>query len=192
MSKNLNYAALRRNLIALIQEFQVKLGDTREPIGLYYPAESLNRLLGADLDAAGLRAALDGFVDVARDTLGEVTATDEGGMICLRVPAEGVAYVRNSLPAPAFLRDFIAAITRHGLTLDELRAVFQAHSRDVRVERIDSDEFDYLLYFGDGVPDDFRYCVKFEGPHAIYHRFTPGDYQALGFPEGVPVGREEK
>ena len=187
MSKDLNYAALRRNLIALIQEFQVKLGDTREPIGLYYPAESLNRLLGADLDAAGLRAALEGFADDARATLGEVSAMAEGGMICLRVPAEGVAYVQKALPAPAFLRDFIAAITRHGLTLDELRAVFQAYSRNVRVERIDSDEFDYLFYFEDGEPDDFRYCVRFEGPHAVYHRFTPGDYRALGFPQGTPV-----
>jgi hypothetical protein len=42
-------------------------------------------------------------------------------------------------------------------------------------------EFDYLVYFEDGVPDDYRYCITDEGCHLIYHRFTPEDYEDFQF-----------
>ena len=180
MENNLNFAALEKNLIALVQEFQVKLGDSRDAIGLYYPLESLNRLLDAELDATEMEAALREFSGFALAALGEVTATDEGGMFCLRVPAEGVALVRANGPDTGFLKDFIGKITQHGLDIDDLLAVFRKYSENVVCERIGG-EFDYLVYFADGRPDDFRYCIKFEGPHAIYHRFTPKDYDAMGF-----------
>ena len=44
---------------------------------------------------------------------------------------------------------------------------------------MDTEDFDELLYFEDGVPDEDYYCFKTEGEHLIYHRFTKEDYQAL-------------
>ena len=41
---------------------------------------------------------------------------------------------------------------------------------------MNSEDFDYVVYFQDGMPDDYRYCIKFEGCCVIYHRFTPKDY----------------
>lgn len=41
--------------------------------------------------------------------------------------------------------------------------------------------FDYLVYFEDGIPDDYRYCLSLEGEHMIYHKFTPEDYEDFGF-----------
>ena len=187
MQEALNYEALERNVIALVQEFQVKLGDSRDAIALYYPLDSLNRLLGGALDAYEMLKALSRFGEATRATLGGVTATGKSGLFCLRVPAAGVEYVHASQPDPAFLRDFIAAISRHGVELEEIISVFRRYSSQVCVERIDSEEFDTLIYFQDGSPDDFRYCVKIEGPHAVYHRFTPEDYAALGFPPGMPL-----
>ena len=42
--------------------------------------------------------------------------------------------------------------------------------------------FDYLVYFEDGTPDSYRYCIKLDDDgDAVYHRFTPEDYAAFGF-----------
>lgn len=46
----------------------------------------------------------------------------------------------------------------------------------VHVERAAHGEFDYLVYFEGGKPDEFRYCITDEGCHIIYHRFTKEDY----------------
>lgn len=40
-------------------------------------------------------------------------------------------------------------------------------------------EFDYLIYFADGKPDAYRYCIHFEDEHAIYHRFTAKEYEKM-------------
>ena len=182
-----DFQALKRNIIALVQEFQVKLGGSDDAIRLYYPPESLARTLGADVNEAELQALLQEFAAFARDDLGEVTASGEGGLFCLFVPKAGVRWVREALPEPVFLKAFIAAIARHDCTIGELISLFRGFDPGAVCEAIDGGEFDYLLYFPAGEPDDFRYCVHFEGPHAIYHRFTPQDYAALGFPPGRAV-----
>lgn len=38
-----------------------------------------------------------------------------------------------------------------------------------------------IVYFEDGIPDDYRYCLSLEGEHMIYHKFTPEDYEDFGF-----------
>lgn len=43
------YQKLEQNLIDLIKEEQMKLGYQKETIRLYYPADSLLRLLGKEL-----------------------------------------------------------------------------------------------------------------------------------------------
>ena len=46
-----------------------------------------------------------------------------------------------------------------------------------------TEEFDLLLYFPDGKPDSYYYCLKQEGEHVLYHRFTREDYLSFGFEE---------
>lgn len=181
MENALNFAALKKNLIDMVQEFQVKLGFSRDPVSLYYPLESLNRLLGAQLDAAGMRRALKDFAAAAEPELGRIAVSGEGERFCLRIPEAGVVYVRESAPDNGFLRDFVAATLRFGATIDDLLAVFRRYSGDVVCEELANGEFDYLIYFAGGEPDDYRYCVRLEPEHAVYHRFTPQDYAALGF-----------
>lgn len=177
----MNFEALQKNLIDFIKESQIKLGYDGQPIGLYYPLESLNALLGADLDAAGMQRALEGFGAFTRDTLGAVAVSRDGDRFCLRIPAEGVAYVHDNVPDAGFLPAFLAVIGRHGIGIIDILEVFHKYSDRVKCARMNNDEFDYLIYFEDGVPDDYRYCIKLHGDHASYHRFTPHDYESFGF-----------
>lgn len=39
------------------------------------------------------------------------------------------------------------------------------------------EEFNYLIYFEDGTPDDSYYCFTEEGEHLIYHRFSKNAYK---------------
>ena len=80
-----------------------------------------------------------------------------------------------------FISSFIETIGKHGCTIDELLQQFHRYSDHVHVERTTHGEFDYLVYFEDGVPDDYRYCITDEGCHLIYHRFTPEDYEDFQF-----------
>jgi ADP-ribose pyrophosphatase len=70
--------------------------------------------------------------------------------------------------------------------MEEVLAQFKKWSSHVRVEKANHGEFDLLAYFEDGQPDAYYYCLKQEGHHVIYHRFTKEDYKGFGFePEHV-------
>ncbi|MBD5159206.1 MAG: DUF3877 family protein [Ruminococcus sp.] len=54
------------------------------------------------------------------------------------------------------------------------------------IEEKNNDEFNYLVYFVDGIPDEYLYCLTVEEEidghlHITYHRFTREDYEELGF-----------
>ena len=72
------------------------------------------------------------------------------------------------------------SVSKHGCTIEDILGVFGKYSGNVTVKKIEDGEFDYLIYFTDGKPNDYRYCIKFEGCHASYHRFTKDDYLSLG------------
>ena len=181
MEENARFDKLKKNLMDTLQEFQIKLGDSNEAVGLYYPIESLNRLLDTALDEAGMRETLNAFSAWAAEELGAVSVSNEGSRFCLRIPKEGAAYVRAHYPESGFLRDFIGRVSHFGAGIEDILGVFRRYSDRVVCRKLDNAEFDYLIYFEDGQPDDYRYCVKFEGGFATYHRFTPEDYLALGF-----------
>lgn len=181
MNQNLDFHALKQSLIDIIQESQIKVGYSNTSIGLYYPLESLNRLLDVELSVAEMEDALREFGAFAKDTLGETTFTRDGGLFCITIPAEGVTYVHDRVEDSGFLRDFIERIACHPCGIDDLLAVFRRYSNCVKCEKIDNDEFDYLVYFEDGKPDAYRYCIKEEMGHATYHRFTQKDYDSFGF-----------
>ena len=176
-----NFDALLDNLADTVREFQIKLGSAREAVGVYYPPESLNRLLGTALDEAGLATLLADFAAYAGERLGPVAVSAEAGRFCLRVSEEGAARASQTVTDSGFLRAFIEAVSAPGPSIESLLAVFRRYSDQVVCRELKNGEFDYLVYFEDGKPDDYRYCIEFEGPMAVYHRFTPADYEALSF-----------
>lgn len=160
----------------MIQEEQLKLGYRKEIVRLYYPLLTLNRLLDTDFDTEQMQAALGSFCAVASPRLGQIDISHQRERFCLAISAQGSEYVHEHTEDVSFLRDFIAAISRHGATIGQILQQFHKHSRHVHVEKMENSEFDYIVYFEDGIPDNYRYCITDEGCHIIYHRFTVDDY----------------
>lgn len=173
------FERLERNIKDMIAEQQIKLGYLEESVQLYYPLESLNGLLGqeyTDIEMAGL---LEKFFHAAKERFGEVEVTEKGGRFCLRLPPQAGKYVQEHIDDYAFLKELIQAVAGHGHTFEELLAIFRKYSDCVHVEPTSHGEFDYLVYFQDGLPDEFIYCISAEGDHLTYHRFTKTDFDSL-------------
>lgn len=173
----MDFARLETHIVDMIKEEQIKLGYRQETIRLYYPLQSLNRLLAQKLDIEQMQASLHEFIRYAKDHLGEMQISSHGERFCFAIPPEGVDYVHDNTDENEFLCDFIKVIATHGCTIEDVLAQFHRHSDHVKMERIKNGEFDYLIYFEDGIPDDYRYCIADEGCHLIYHRFMPEDFE---------------
>ena len=175
----MDFSKLEQNLIDIIQEQQIKLGYRSETVRLYYPLQSLNRFLSTQLDADGMQHCLQEFSASIQDRLGEVQISHKKDRFCLAVPAKGTDYVHSLHRDFSFLTEFIHAVEDPKNDIDSILSVFRRHSEHVHIERLSGEEFDWLVYFEDGIPDSFRYCIADEGHHIIYHRFTETDYQDL-------------
>ncbi|MCM1157204.1 MAG: DUF3877 family protein [Bacteroidales bacterium] len=177
----MNYGKLEKNITEMIEEQQLKLGFLKETVRLYYPLSSLNRFLETEGGIEEMKKCLQEFGRVVRARFGEIMVSNEGERFCIAVPPQGAEYIHRHLDKNGFLAELIRTVERYGCTVDEVLALFYRYSDDVHVEQGKNEEFDYLVYFENGIPDGFRYCVKAEGGHVIYHRYTPEDYEEFGF-----------
>jgi hypothetical protein len=187
----MNYNRLEQNIVDVVVEQQLKLGYMGETVRLYYPLQSLNRLLGTELDSEGMKQELQGFTKSVKERYGALEITEQKDRFCFRIPPQGSVYIHEHADPKGFLFEFIETIRKPGCGLEQVLAVFRKHSKQVHVERTKHGEFDYLVYFEDGVPDDYRYCLTVEGEedehghhgegHVIYHRFTIEDYEDFHF-----------
>ena len=180
----MNYNKLEENLTDVIIEAQLKLGYDGRSMSMNYPLGSLNRLLGTNADSSEMKQLLEGFADYVEGRFGRVGYSwHEGDIFRLTVPETGVEYI-HGLPADdsrEFLAEFIGVVRQPGTTVEDVLSVFRKYSGKVHAEQSDSGEFDWLVYFEDGVPDDHYYCLTDEGICVTYHRFTREDYNDLGF-----------
>ena len=175
----MDFLKLEQNLIDIIQEQQIKLGYRSETVRLYYPLQSLNRFLSTHLDAEKMQNALREFSVSAQDRLGNIEITHKNDRFCLAIPPKGTDYVHSLHREFPFLTEFIHAVANPENNMDSILSVFRRHSGHVHIEQLSGEEFDWLVYFEDGIPDQFRYCITDEGHHITYHRFTKEDYQDL-------------
>jgi hypothetical protein len=175
-----DFSALENNIIDVIKEEQIKLGYKSETIRLYYPMESINNLLGTKLSVKDLQGVLNSFCFYVKERLGAVEFSNKDERFCIVIPPKGVTYVHEEIEDRYFLREFIGVISKHHCTIDDILKVFHRYSNKVNCKETNG-EFDYLIYFEDGQPDAYKYCIKFEDCHAIYHRFTDRDYENFGF-----------
>lgn len=175
------YKKLEQNIIDMIKEEQIKLGYRSETIRLYYPLESLNQLIGEQCNVEQMREKLKEFSEIEKEQLGAVVVSAKGKRFCLMIPPKGVDYIHECVKDSEFLVEFIRTIEKHGCTLEEIVQVFRKYSNKVQVEEMENSEFNNLIYFEDGIPDSYRYCLTFEGCHVTYHRFTIFDYESFQF-----------
>lgn len=176
----MNCKKLMQNIMDVIAEEQIKLGYRSEAIYLYYPLKSLNSLLGTDSSIYGMNINLSEFSEYAKEYLGKIGISNRKERFCIAIPPEGADYVHEHMGENDFLKSFIEAVSKHDCTLEDIVGVFGQYSKNVTVKKTDDGEFDYLIYFTDGKPNDYMYCIKFEKCHVSYHRFTEDDYLSLG------------
>ncbi|MBR4628636.1 MAG: DUF3877 family protein [Ruminococcus sp.] len=182
----MNLGRLEQNLIDNIREAQLKLGYEPRPVSLNYMYSSLSHLLGCEVTPEKSAEFTAVFRNYSSPRLGELTFRNISGGVCVTVPAQGVSYVHDLASENNFLAELISLAVRHGATLDDAFALFRKYSDRVHIEdKSSGGEFDYLVYFEDGQPDDYRYCISAEDDfgccHISYHRFIPEDYEDLGF-----------
>ncbi len=175
-----DFDRLEKNIIDVVKEEQIKLGYQKEVIRLYYPLSSLNHYLKTEADVDGMNVILKDFCDREKNTLGSIEVSNEKERFCFCLSEEVSVYVNEHTPGDGFLYDLIEEISRHPANLNDIIALFYKYSERVHVERAEHGEFDILIYFEDGQPDGFMYCLTDEGGgHIIYHRYTREDYEDL-------------
>jgi hypothetical protein len=179
----LDFLKLEQNICDVVKEEQIKLGYRKEAIRLYYPLLSLNRFLGTDLSIEEMKKALEEFCHHMGNKIGKTEVSNAGERFCFLLYSEVSEYIYTHTKHEGFLYDFIETVSRHGVTIQEVIDQFRKYSDCVHVEKVNHGEFDYLVYFEDGYPDSFRYCLTDEGCHVIYHRFTVDDYNDFYFDE---------
>lgn len=177
----MDFEKLENNIMAVIKENQIKLGYRKETVRLYYPLSSLNRYLCASYTCEQMRKVLKDFEIQFCNRYGQLQITNEGERFCFCFSDEVSEYVHNHTESSGFLYDLIASVSKHGIVIEDMIALFRQYSDRVHVEKMSHGEFDYLLYFEDGNPDDFRYCITEEGAHLSYHRYTKEDYEDFVF-----------
>ncbi len=190
----MNYEMLEKVICDTIKEEQIKLGYEKETIRLYYPMNSLAHILEEEFsDPVRLTEMLTAFAKLVEPRLGKLEISHKEERYCILIPPEGAAYVHEHYSDNPFLVDFIEAVRQHDCTLDQLLKVFHQYSEHVVCEKSKTDEFDYVIYFSEDTGDDYRYCIKFEHGHAIYHRFLKQDFQNLYIVEAPePVDTEKE
>lgn len=178
----MNYERLEKNITDNIKEAQVKLGFDGRPMSLNYTESSLKSLLSVNDD---VKSALENFSVAVRDRFGEITFREIKNGYCITISSDGTSYV-NSLDGFEFITEFVNTVRNHGVSFEDVISVFKKYSDNVIIEEKHNGEFDFLVYFADGVPDEYLYCIALEEEidghvHITYHRFIREDYEEFGF-----------
>ena len=133
---SVNYKRLEKSLTDVIQEAQLKIGYDHHPITLYYPTESVARLLGTpEEDADNTERALASLSAHTAGTLGAIQVIRDDKRFCFHISAEGTQYVHEQLPEPAFLRAFLQVMRGLTVSFDDILAVFHPTRCTVRSSR---------------------------------------------------------
>ena len=172
---------MKENLIDLIKEEQAKLGYRKETIRLYYPLKSLNYLFGTDTDIDGMKNILNDFCDKVQNIFGKIEITNKDERFCIKIPEEGALYVHENISDNEFIFGLAALVSDHDCTMKNIKEYFLGFNENLHYEKLSNGEFDYLLYFKNGVPDKYYYCFTIDEFHVMYHRFLPNDYEDFGF-----------
>ena len=180
MNSPSDFSRMETYVLDLLQEQQLKLGYRREFTRLYIPLSTLQHLLGAD----NTEDLLKSFCLTVRNTLGDIEVSHKGSRYCLMFSEQAADHVHEHMNPKGFLPALIETVSGHDCTPEKLLGLFACFGNRLHVEQLSGEEFEYLVYFPDGIPNEYRYCLSFEAGHASYHRFIPEDYAEYGFPAG--------
>lgn len=176
---------LKSNICDNIYEAQAKLGYEGRQMSLNYMNASICHLLGEYLSEDELNAALSEFASFVSDDLGEITFSPIKNGVCITIPEKGTAYINKKYDGGELIDELVKAVRSHA-PIENFFDIFRACSDSVVIKDINNEEFRYLIYFADGNPNDYRYCLSVDEEidgsiHVSYHRFIKEDYEDLGF-----------
>lgn len=176
----MSFDKLERNIVSVIKESQAKLGYEKMPLGINYIKPSLCHLLN-DCTDDEIVTLLNRFAREKQDKFGDISIAETDGGYRLTVSEKGVELVHNALSDNDFIVQFVNAIRRPDCNIDKVVALFKSFGENVHFEKTSNGEFEYLIYFEDGEPDEFYYCLDDDDFGVTYHRFTKEDYIDFGF-----------
>lgn len=179
----MSFARFEKNLTDMIKEAQLKLGFDKREITLNYAASSLSALFGIGDSYDEISTALDKFVAENNDKFGEIKFNylKDENIYAVVVSAQGAEYVHGISEGYEFLSELISAVGKFDCTVENILSLFKKYSDNVHVEESSSGEFDLLIYFEYGEPDEYYYCFATHDLHISYHRFIKEDYESFGF-----------
>lgn len=177
----MNFEKFEKNLIDIIKESQIKLGYESMNLGINYATSSLLHMFDGVTEDT-LEDTLKAFAKAKKDTFGDIDISKIDIGYRLDVSSKGVDYVHSLISDDEFLVQFINQVRNPLGTVDDIISLFKKYSDNVHIEETkDNPEFDYLIYFEDGTPDEFWYCIDAEDLGMTYHRFMKDDYLDFGF-----------
>lgn len=176
---------LERHIIELIKEQQIKLGYVKETVRLYFPKQSLQKLMGiAEEDTSiSFDEHLNALCQQMLPHLGEVRHSSKADRYAISIPPKGCEFVHRLERTDAFLEAVIELFKEHNVTIVQVKELFGRFDPNYHCEEVHRFEFDYVLSFEDKSIDPNYYCVKFDRGHSSYHRFNEHDIQEIIKPD---------
>lgn len=174
----MSYERFEKNIIDNIKEAQLKLGFDNRPMSLNYMTETIENLIGQKPDIRILAE----FSQFSKERLGKISFCEIKDGVCITIPETGTSYV-NKLSGYEFLTELVETVKSHISSLDVIIEIFRKYSTNV-VTKKGYDDFDLLVYFSDGKPDEYFYCLTEEpciggACHVSYHRFIKEDFEKM-------------
>lgn len=171
-----------KSVVDVTREIQLKVGVSDDGVSLYYPCAAVYRFFGVtDTENASISRLMAEFVDFVRPRLPDLRyETDDTGRVCIYVGSESVRYALKDIDEYEYLAKFIAYFKSDGKkSIEDVISILSRYG-DVTCVRADgNDEYNYIVFFSDGKPDDYRYLIDIDDFHAHYHRMTPADFAAV-------------
>ncbi len=175
----MQFDSLENNIIDSVKEAQAKIGYMDGQMRLYYPLDSVNKLLDVELSVEEMQNCLNQFALEGKLLAKKVVVTHEGDRFCILISGEGTKFIHETIPDSEFLISFLGEIQKHGCSLTQMEELFLKFNSEIEVIKISEPDFDEAIHFKSGEPDDYFYCLKQEGHHLTYHRFTRKDFEAM-------------
>lgn len=182
MNDNINnYLEFRKNLEATIYEGIIKLGYLEgEPTSIFYTKELFHHLLGLEsIDKEELVSAIKTLIEQLEPVFGRVRIAIEKSRYKVTIPSQGVKFVLENNHNNTFLKELIEEMKDKETNINRVHDIFLKYSKQVVLEKVEHDEFDYILYFEDKSIDPFIYCFTLNDGNKYYHRLTEFDYKNL-------------
>lgn len=170
---------LEKHVIDTVKEWQMKIGDQKGGMKLYYPEVSLREAL----EEEDLKEALTEFGKEVQPRLGKIEISHSGERYCLDIPEQGCRYIAEHVPEPEFLRRLLKIITAGNGTMEQVRECFRGFAAERNTAVVEKNETEHemgcVFYFQDAKAEEYVYCVEENEFGLTYHRFSRADYAIL-------------